>query len=257
MVHACQVNGFRLGFQIVGLCAVLLAGPAAARDCEALMSRVPVGALHAPYTPYRAAMLRVGGPAVAPAAAVRRAASVSRRKPARHAVRHKRPNGHRAATRRARGVPVSAHHAAIVAPAAAPLATPRSLAAAAPAPGPLAIVYALIPVTVCSAGPSGLAGLPVLPGGPPRTPVGPLVPPTLAPPPGPPTLGPPGGPPPPYVPQTPEGPYGPPPPPLLPPTAPPITPPTTSVPEPGAWVLLIAGFGLMGARLRARPRLRA
>lgn len=35
------------------------------------------------------------------------------------------------------------------------------------------------------------------------------------------------------------------------------TPSPTAVPEPGAWALMIAGFGLAGARLRRRGRLQA
>ena len=41
-----------------------------------------------------------------------------------------------------------------------------------------------------------------------------------------------------------------------PPVQPPL-PPTAAVPEPGNWVLMIAGFGLAGAALRRRPGARA
>ncbi|MBC9033065.1 hypothetical protein IAG41_11730 [Sphingomonas sp. JC676] len=37
-------------------------------------------------------------------------------------------------------------------------------------------------------------------------------------------------------------------------TTPPGNPPVTPVPEPGAWILMLASFALMGARLRLRPR---
>jgi len=45
-------------------------------------------------------------------------------------------------------------------------------------------------------------------------------------------------------------PIGPPPP----PSNPPVTPPTSPVPEPGTWLLMVGGIGLIGAQLRRRSR---
>jgi len=83
----------------------------------------------------------------------------------------------------------------------------------------------------------------------------PLTPPTPVPPPvTPPALKPPGLTPPTLSPPTTPNPPG-----LTltfvaPPAQPPLRPPppTTSIPEPGAWALMILGFGLLGARLRRR-----
>lgn len=108
---------------------------------------------------------------------------------------------------------------------------------------------------------TGFPGGGVSPGGPGTTPIPPIVTPPILEPPitEPPIIFPPGEPPP-VVPPGVEPPVGPPggePPVIGPPPGPPVEPPiitppvVTPVPEPGTWALLILGFGLVGARLRA------
>lgn len=108
---------------------------------------------------------------------------------------------------------------------------------------------------------TGFPGGGVSPGGPGTTPLPPIVTPPITEPPitEPPIVLPPGEPPP-VVPPGVEPPVGPPggePPVIGPPPGPPVEPPIitppviTPVPEPGTWALLILGFGLIGARLRA------
>ncbi|MBL8769751.1 MAG: PEPxxWA-CTERM sorting domain-containing protein [Phenylobacterium sp.] len=157
-------------------------------------------------------------------------------------------------------------------------AAPRHVAAARPVRAPTPYVVAereianapfmLLTTTICESGPpallaggppgaTGEGGFPGLPFddlgtddeviiGPPGTPLFPpdidepplipegVLPPTV--PPGPPPLG--------------EPPVGPPPPPV-------VEPPTTAVPEPGTWLLMILGFGGVGAALRRRAAARA
>lgn len=133
------------------------------------------------------------------------------------------------------------HVAAAPKPPPAPARAPTPMQAAA-AELATPVSYALISATICETGPAAEVGQspPTLalgsPDLPPGAPEGPVLTPLLPLEPG---LGPdePG--------------LFPPGPPFQPPIGPPVIgPPVTPVPEPASWLLMITGFGLLGARLR-------
>jgi len=262
----------------------------ASADCVERMSRMPMAAQAAPTPRYRAAMLRAGPaptgvkrPRATKAKATVRKAHVVRkasahRRPVKVARRAPRPAVVAAARPRPTPMPVAAtelatplSYALISAtvcengPVAAPVEPLRLAMARAPLepetgvavpdtggdtffPG---VTSPDLPSTV-SPGPGGTDV--VIP------PVPPVEPPEVTPP----VVTPPEVTPPDKPPLTPEPPITTPPvnpptgPPVVtPPTGPPIVtpptePPVTAVPEPATWALLIAGFGLVGARLRRR-----
>ncbi|TAJ71367.1 MAG: PEP-CTERM sorting domain-containing protein [Phenylobacterium sp.] len=235
--------------------AVLTGGfalPGAARaDCVEQMSRMPVSAPAAAAPAYRANMMRRGF-AAAPAAQARARATKARI--AGSAVRKARP-ARKAGVHRAARKPVAGLRRAAMAPAAAPrLPQPTSMPAAA---RDLATprAFALIATTVCETGPRPAAAPVNAPGGEPGLPADGLFPRTDTETVLPPIIGPgfPGSDGPPTV-VVPGGP-GTEPPVIVPPVIGP--PPVVAVPEPGTWALLILGFGLVGARMRRRPRLPA
>ena len=119
-----------------------------------------------------------------------------------------------------------------------------------PVVGPVGPVTPVTPPTGPDTPPDTPPGPPVTPPGPPGTDTPPVVPPVTPPdtggppvvPPVIPPVGPPDVPPPPVVP------------PVIPPVIPPVVPPVGAVPEPGAWALMLIGFGAVGGALR-RERL--
>ncbi|MBU1379039.1 MAG: PEPxxWA-CTERM sorting domain-containing protein [Alphaproteobacteria bacterium] len=219
------------------------------------MSRMPIAGPAGGGAPaYRANMVR-RGPVARPAAAPSRPRA-TKAKATGTTVRKatvRKASAHRPARKASAGV----RRVATAAPVfrAMPAPTPMPVAAAELAT-PRA--YALIATTVCESGPAARSapevGVPVLdiaPGG--VEPTDGVIPGTDTETTLPPIIGPefpdsgPTGP-------TGGGPGTPPPvPPIVePPTGPPIIePPTTPVPEPATWALMILGFGLLGARLRA------
>jgi len=234
----------RLG--LVTLAGFGLAAPAAHAACETRFSRVAM-AMSSQVPPEAAGrlhMVRVA-PAATPTPKRRPAAvrSASRPRPAAHRVRHagvRAPQGRRAAARRV---------ATAAAPAPAEMPRPPAFAAAYTAPAPVAApAFALIKITTCDTG--GPSVVPLIP-----------MPASASPPPAGQT---PIGMPPSWLDEGPVlvGGYGPGsgPGPGLPPGGPgiflpPLGPggPMGAVPEPGAWMLMILGFGAVGWRLRQRP----
>lgn len=231
---------------------------AAAVDCYERMSRIPAASPAAAVpSGYRASMLR-GGPLAAASPAKKGAAY----RPGRKSVRKAKASRTAAVLRKAKGT----GRKAVVRKTSAKrglAARPHPVVAAAPRLQPTAPAVAardiarlreftLIKTTICTQAPPPV----VIVGPPPPVlepeltvlpPLGPPGPETLNPditilPPGPPLL-------------TDDGPFvvvvvtppGPPGPPAL---EPPIRP--DAVPEPGTWLLLILGFGALGARLRTR-----
>lgn len=233
----------RLGLAAVA--GVLLVAPVAHAACETRVSRLPM-AMASPVPPgaaFRAHMVRV---APAAAAAPRPKARTARAK-ARPAVhRARRPSAGKTVSHARRAKPPAAAVASLApeptAPRRAPFIAPVAVAAPDTAPG-----FALIESTICESGVA--SGVPVIPlpraamarGGqsllPPESVEGPI-----------PdeeggfVTGPPTGP-------GPVGPgfFFPPIQPLNPPGGTPV-----AVPEPGAWALMILGFGAVGWRLRRR-----
>lgn len=214
----------------------LAGSPAAAQPgCQDRMSRMPMTPAASPPSPgFRANMLRVA-PNAGPTKPARRKA-VNASAGVKRKARPVRTSAHRPIHRKSVRHVARAPTPPAVPPraptpmqtAAAELATPQS--------------YALISATICETGPAADVGQspPTLalgsPALPPGEPEGPVLPPLLPLEPG---LGPdePG--------------LFPPGPPFQPPAGPPVIgPPVTPVPEPASWLLMITGFGLLGARLR-------
>jgi hypothetical protein len=238
------------------------------------MSRIPIAAAAPAAAPaYRAAMLRGGAASALPAAAPKRPQAAKPK--AAQIARKARPLRKASLNRSARKVRAARRTVAVPAPWVAPArAAPTPMAAAArELATPLS--YALISTIICEIGPP----LPVAPGGeiePETAPDDGLVvfPPELLQP-GPEVFFPPAPalfpedkliiltPPPPDKPLV-ERPQT-----LQPPVKPPVGPPQTpqlpfnppvgplqpfvptAIPEPATWALMILGFGLLGARLRA------
>jgi hypothetical protein len=232
-----------------------LPGPAQA-DCIEQISRMPISVPGAAAAPaYRANMMRRGlGAPMAAAPARPRALKAKAGASAVHKARPVRKAGvHRSVRKATPGVRRVGAAPAAIPELRRPMPTPMPLAARELAT-PRA--YALIATTVCETAPRPAAApdaaapnLVIVPGGEPGLPadgfipgsdtetalppiIGPGFPGTG----GPPTLVVPGGP-------------GTEPPFVRPPVIAP--PPVVPVPEPGAWALMILGFGLIGARLRA------
>ena len=234
----------------IGLAAVagvLLAAPAAHAACETRVSRLPM-AMSSPVPPgaaFRASMARAAPVAVA-APRPRAKARPAKARPAAHRARRPGAGKKVAHARRAK-----APAAAVASVAAGPIAPRRApfIAPAAVATPDAAPTFALIESTICESGVA--SGAPVIPlpraamarggqsllapadvrGPAPGGEGGFVI-----------VTGPPIGP----------GPGGPGPflPPILPP-GPPVGLPG-AVPEPGAWALMILGFGAVGWRLRRR-----
>ncbi|HEY0647354.1 PEPxxWA-CTERM sorting domain-containing protein [Phenylobacterium sp.] len=229
------------------LLACAVATPSvAAVDCYEQMSRIPTASAAPAPVGYRASMLR-GGPLAAASPSKTPAAHRPARKVTRKAkgprtaavVRKAKGSGKKAVVRKAyaKGGPAKrARRAVVAAPAVGPLPTPPAVAAR-----NIAALreFALVKTTICTtiAPPAIIVAPPIEPE---------TV--TVLPPLGPPdletfdpdiTVRPPTD----FVvvvrPPRPPGP-------------PALVPLPRPVPEPGTWLLLILGFGVLGARLRAR-----
>lgn len=252
--HSNRFAGSRGASAFVGALALAaltggfaLPASAQAADCVQQMSRMPISAPTEAAPVYRANMMRGGF--AAPGATPARPRAAKAKAAASTAVRKARPV-RKAGVRRPARKPAAGLRRAAVAPAAVPrLLQPTSMPAAA---RDLATprTFALIASTVCETGPRpaaalgapGEPGLPVdglFPGTDTETVLPPIIGPGLPGTGAPPMVVVPGGPgtEPPVIPPPVIGP-----------------PPVVAVPEPGTWALLILGFGLVGARMRRRPR---